>query len=174
MPRFLQLTSSVSGESLAAKAARDEIMEAVVGTAEAVPFQGAGPKLFHKLFLKALKQKTPAMSVMAKCQVPSADLTQCSLGLLDEAFKGAGIVDRQVGKDLAIQFYAAFFQPVDELAVTHPIHFGSCGDAHDPQGAVLALFLFAAGVCEFEAALDRFFGGAVQFGFCEEITAGAF
>ena len=44
MPRFLQLTSSVSGESLAAKAARDEIMEAVVGTAEAVPFQGAGPK----------------------------------------------------------------------------------------------------------------------------------
>jgi len=39
MPRFLQLTSSVSGESLAAKAARDEIMEAVVGTAEAVPFK---------------------------------------------------------------------------------------------------------------------------------------
>ena len=34
-------------------------MEALFGTAEAVPFQSLSPKLF----LKALKQKTPAMSV---------------------------------------------------------------------------------------------------------------
>src|SRR5205823_1657726 len=88
--------------------------------------------------------------------------------------KGSGIVDCQIRQDLAIQFHAAFFQAVNELAVTHPIHLGSGGDAHNPKRAILALFLFAAGVCEFEAALDRLFGGTVQLGFCEEITAGAF
>ena len=59
MPRFLQLTFGVRGESLAAKAAREEIMKTLVGTAEAVPFQSLSPKLFPK----ALMQKTSAMSV---------------------------------------------------------------------------------------------------------------
>src|SRR3989442_12948849 len=104
----------------------------------------------------------------------SADLPQRALGLLDETLKSSRIVDGQTRQDLAIQFHGAFFQAGDELAVTHPIHFGSRGDAHNPKRAILALFLLAAGVCEFEAALDRLFSGAVQFGFCEEITASAF
>src|SRR6266576_1735190 len=104
----------------------------------------------------------------------SAGSTQRVLGLLDQALKGSRIMDRQIGKDLTVQFYAAFFQAVNELAVTHPIHFGGRSDAHDPQRAVLTFFLLAARVCELKAALDGLFGGAVQFGFCKEITASAF
>jgi hypothetical protein len=53
MPRFLQLTFGVSGESLAAKAAREEIMKTLVGRAEAVPFQSLSPKLFPKALPKS-------------------------------------------------------------------------------------------------------------------------
>src|SRR4029077_6167262 len=37
---------------------------------------------------------------------------------------------------------------------------------------VLALSLFASGVGELQAALDRFFRGAVKLRLCEEIAAG--
>ena len=95
------------------------------------------------------------------------------LRLLGEAFKCAGIVHRQVGQDLAIQFHSALFEPVDELVVAHPVQFGGGADADDPERAILALLLFASGVGELQAAFDRFFGGPVEFGFCEEIAAGA-
>src|SRR5882672_11528047 len=90
---------------------------------------------------------------------------ESALRLLGEALKPAGIVHRQVGQDLAIQLHAAFLEAVNELVVAHPVQFGGGADAHNPERAVLPLFLFASGVSELEPALHRFFGGSVEFGF---------
>jgi len=45
MPRFLQLTSGVSGESLATKDARDEIMEALSARLKPCPFNAQSQAL---------------------------------------------------------------------------------------------------------------------------------
>ena len=62
---------------------------------------------------------------------------------------------------------------MDELVVAHPIQLGGGANADDPQRAVLAFFLLASGVGELQTAFDRFLGGAVEFRFCEEVSAGA-
>src|SRR5579883_1247916 len=87
-----------------------------------------------------------------------------AFGLLGEAFKRGLVFDGQVGEDLAIEFDAGFLEAVD---------LGGGADADDPERAELALALLATGVSELEPALDGLFGGAVEFGFCQEITAGA-
>src|SRR5882762_2096115 len=96
-----------------------------------------------------------------------------ALCLLGEVLKGARVFDRQVGEDLAIQFNASFLQTADELAVAHAVQLGGGANADDPQRAVLALLLFTPGVGKLQAALDGFFGGAIEFRFCEEVTTGA-
>src|ERR671923_1363887 len=75
--------------------------------------------------------------------------------LLGEAFKGAGIAHCQVGQDLAVQFDSALLQPVDELAIAHPVELGGGADAHDPQRTVLALLLAASSVGKLQPAFDR-------------------
>src|ERR1700730_1821013 len=57
---------------------------------------------------------------------------ESAIRLLGEALKRSGIIHRQVGQDLAIQFHSALLEPVDELVVAHPVQFGSGADAHDP------------------------------------------
>ncbi len=47
---------------------------------------------------------------------------------------------------------------------------GGGADADDPERAVLALFLFAAGVGELQSALDGFLGSLVELGFGEEVA----
>src|ERR1700693_1064900 len=100
-------------------------------------------------------------------------LAESALRLLGEALKRAGIVHRQVGQDLAIQFDSAFFEPVYELVIAHSVQFGGGADAHNPERGVLPLLLFASGVGKLEPALYRFFGGPVEFGFGQEVAAGA-
>src|ERR1700719_2595177 len=92
-------------------------------------------------------------------------LAESALSLLGKALKRAGIIYREVGQNLAIQFDSAFFETVDELVVAHPVQFGGGADAHNPERAVLPLFLFASGVGKLEPALYRFFGRPVEFGF---------
>src|SRR6266567_6419843 len=87
---------------------------------------------------------------------------ESALRLLGEALKRAGIVYRQVGQDLAIQFHAALLEPVNELVVAHPVQLGGGADAHDPERAGLPLSLLASGVGELESAFDRFFGRSVK------------
>src|SRR5215472_17163870 len=93
--------------------------------------------------------------------------------LLGEALKGAGIVDREIGKDLAIEVHSGSLEAVDELVVAHPVQLGGSADADDPQRAVLTLFLFAPGVGKLQPALHGFFGGAIQFRFSKEVAARA-
>src|ERR1700738_1101755 len=91
--------------------------------------------------------------------------------LLHQLGKAGCIMHGDVGQDLAIQLDAGLLEPVDELGVTGAIQLAGGVDAHDPQGAELALLLFAAGVSELEAAFDGFLGSLVELRFCEEVTA---
>ena len=93
--------------------------------------------------------------------------------LLGEALKGCGVPYREIREDLAIQFDSGFFQAVDERVIAHSIQLGGGANAYDPQRSILPLALFASTVGELQAAFDRLFGRPVQFGFCEEVTAGA-
>src|SRR3974390_949062 len=96
---------------------------------------------------------------------------QRRLGLLGQALKSGGIVDGEIGEDLAVELDAGFLQAVDEAVVADAVQLGGGADADDPQGTVLALALFASGVSKLEAALDRFFRRTIELGFSEEITA---
>src|SRR6185312_5820122 len=69
------------------------------------------------------------------------------------------------------EFDSGGLEAVDELRVADAVELGGGVDAHDPERAILALFLLAARVGELHAALDGFLGGLVELGFCEEITA---
>src|SRR5260221_561887 len=97
----------------------------------------------------------------------SANVPECSadsaLGLFGEARKRGCVVHRQVREDLAVQLNAGNFQTVDELAVAHPTQFGGGADADNPQRAVLALLLLAAGIGKLQRAIDGFFRRAVKF-----------
>src|SRR5580704_1606783 len=87
----------------------------------------------------------------------------CCLRLLRKARKRARIVNRQIGKDLSIQLYASLLQSMDELAIAQAVQLGGRADAHDPERAVLALFLFASRIGKLKSAVDGFFRRAVQF-----------
>src|ERR1035437_4474900 len=93
-------------------------------------------------------------------------LRRGGLRLLAQRRKSGGVVDSQIGQDLASQINTGFLQTMDELAVAGAIQLGRGADAHDPDGAVLPLLLLAAAVGELQAALDRLFGRTVEFGFC--------
>src|SRR5579871_3327364 len=96
-----------------------------------------------------------------------------ALRLLAQRRKPRWVVHRQIGQNLAVQFDARLLQSTDELAVAEAVQLGGGADAHDPDGAELALFLLAAAVGELQAAFDGLFCRAVELGFCEVITAGA-
>src|SRR6185437_8329285 len=87
--------------------------------------------------------------------------------------KPCWVVHRDIGQHLAVQFHAGFFQAADELVITDAVQLGGSADAHNPDGTILALFLFTAAVGELQPALNRLFGGAIELGFCEEIATGA-
>src|SRR5579863_9411006 len=111
--------------------------------------------------------------LIAECWVRLRCPAESALRLLGEALKRGCISDRQVGKDLAIQFHASLLETMNELVVAHSVQLGSGADAYDPQRAVLPLAPLASGICELQAALDGLFSRPVQFGFCEEVSAGA-
>src|SRR5580704_14965298 len=98
---------------------------------------------------------------------------QGCLGLNGKGSKACGVVGSDIGENLAIQAVAGELEAVDKGRVAHTIVAASCVDADDPEGAVLALLLFAAGVGELERALDCLLSGLVELGFGKEITTRA-
>ena len=93
-------------------------------------------------------------------------LCRGGLRLLAQRRKPSRIVDRQIGEDLAVQFDVGLLQAVDELAVAEAVQLGGSADAHNPDGAELALLLLAAAVGKLQPALDLLFRLTVQFRFC--------
>src|SRR5271156_2520334 len=88
--------------------------------------------------------------------------------------KSCCILNRQIGQNLAVELHAGLLQSADELVVVQSIQAGGGADAHDPDRAVLALFLLAARVGKLQRAVDGFFRRAVEFGFSKEVSTGAF
>ena len=82
--------------------------------------------------------------------------------LLTETGKRRGIVDGDVGQNLAVQFQSRLLQSADKPAVADAVLLRGGGDADDPQRPVLALLLPPAGKGELQSALDRFFRRPVQ------------
>src|SRR5271157_639864 len=76
-------------------------------------------------------------------------LCRGGLRLLAQRRKPSRILDRQIGKDLAVQLDAGLLQAADELAVTGSVQLGGSADAHNPDGTELALLLLAAAVANF-------------------------
>jgi hypothetical protein len=60
---------------------------------------------------------------------------------------------------------------VDELVVAQPVQLRCRTNPHDPQRPKLPLPLLPSRIRELEPALYRFFGGAVQFRFGQEVSA---
>ena len=71
--------------------------------------------------------------------------------------KPGGIVDRQIGQDLAIQFDAGLLQSIDELAVADTVQLGGGADAHNPDRTELALLLLAAALGELQSTFYGLF-----------------
>src|SRR5260370_19997349 len=92
------------------------------------------------------------------------------LGLRGEGSEAGGVVGGDVGEDLAVEAVAGELEAVDEGGVAHAVDAAGCIDSYDPEGAELALLLFAAGVGELERALNSLLSGLVELGFGEEIT----
>src|SRR5579862_308891 len=88
---------------------------------------------------------------------------ESALRLLGKALKRSGVVHRQIGQDLAIQFDSTHLKPMDELVIAHSVQLGGGADTHDPERAVLALSLLASRVGELEPAFNSFFCGPVEF-----------
>src|SRR5208282_2290833 len=122
-----------------------------------------GPKLSSRPFA------TPPVRVLSLCCLGGVG----RFGLLGQLGKPRGVVDSNVCQDLAIQLDAGLLQSTDELRVASAVQLGGCRDAHDPQGAELALLLAATGVGKLKAALDSFLSGLIELGFGKEVTARA-
>ena len=67
--------------------------------------------------------------------------------------KTRGVVRRNVSQDLAVQLHAGLLEAADELVIADALGARCRANADDPDGAVLALLLLAAGVGKLEAAL---------------------
>src|SRR4051812_26593349 len=109
----------------------------------------------------------PGCVSLLRCRPESA------LRLFGKALKRCRIFHREVGENFAVELDARLLQAIDELAVADAVQFGGGSDAHNPQRTILTLALLTSGVGELQPAIDRLFGGAVQFGFCKKIAASA-
>src|SRR5215472_8914414 len=109
--------------------------------------------------------------LIANCQLLFASCALRPLCGFDQRRKPRGVVNRDIGQHLAIQLHSRLLQAADELVVAEPLRAGGGADAHDPDGAKLALLLLAASVGKLQSALDGLFCRTIQLGFCEEIPA---
>ncbi len=63
------------------------------------------------------------------------------LWLVGQLGEARGVVDGDVGEDLAVELDAGLLEPVDELRVAGAVELGGGGDADNPERAELALLL---------------------------------
>ena len=84
-----------------------------------------------------------------------------------------GILHRDVGEHLAVDFEAERFQAVHEFAVGNAIQAGGRADALDPQPAELALAYATVAIREAVRAIRGLLHGLVQLALGEEKTLGA-
>ena len=67
--------------------------------------------------------------------------------MVDDGLESLGVVQSEVGKDLAVDFDAGLRQLVDELAVVHAIFTNGSIDTDNPQAAEFALLVSSVAIC---------------------------
>ena len=68
------------------------------------------------------------------------------LHLVDDGLESLGVVQSEVGKDLAVDFDARLGELVDELAVVHAILTNGSVDTHNPQATEFALLVSSVAI----------------------------
>ena len=68
------------------------------------------------------------------------------LHLVDDGLEGLGVVQGEVGEDLAVDFDARLRELVDELAVVHAILADGGVDTDNPQAAEFALLVSSVAI----------------------------
>jgi len=86
-----------------------------------------------------------------------------AFGGLHQRGEAGGVICGNVSQDLAVQLDAGLLEAADELVVADPLGSGGGADAYDPDRTILALLLLAPAIGELQPALNRLFGGAMEF-----------
>ena len=74
-------------------------------------------------------------------------LSKCDLlHLVDDSLESLGVVEGEVGKDLAVDLDTGLRQLVDELAVVHVVLTHGGVDTDDPQAAEFALLVSSVAI----------------------------
>ena len=96
------------------------------------------------------------------------------LHLLYDGLESGGIVEGEVGENLAVDLYACFVNETHELRVAEILHAGGSVDTLDPEGTEVAFLVLAVaiGICK------TFFPSVLGYGphvaAAAEVTAGEF
>ena len=96
------------------------------------------------------------------------------LDFLHHGLEGSGIIEGEVGEDLAVDFDAALVDEAHELRVREVLE--ACGgvDALDPEGAEIALLVLAVAVGVGETLFPGVLGYGPHVAAATEVAAGEF
>src|SRR5262245_21505092 len=103
---------------------------------------------------------------------PRLRCAQRGARLVDERRKRRGIVDREVGENLSIDFDAGELEAVHERVVVHVVLVSTGVDAGDPETAEVTLLVLAIAVRVFPTAFDGLLGRPPQLAPRAERAAG--
>ncbi len=114
--------------------------------------------------------------VLFKSLRKSAPITQfsCVLYFLNDGLESGGIVESEVGEDLAVDFDTALVDQAHELAVREVFEACRSVDTLNPERAEVALFILAVAVSVGKTFFPGVLGNGPYVTTASEVTAGEF
>ena len=97
---------------------------------------------------------------------------ESGLSLIYQRFKRFRLVDRNIGKDFAINFDAGFAQTMHKLRIGHTVQAGSSIDTLNPQTPEGPLFGATVAICVLTCFLDPLDGGPENIFITAAVTFG--
>src|SRR6185437_4813864 len=161
--RCASSASSVAAAAIAASASSVRCVNVSIATPykrKAGRRQGPLPACLHH------SRRRERRTVHSSCQA--------GLGLLGDRAKRRDIVHGEIRQHLAVDGDAGFAEAVDQTAVGQPELTRGRVDAHDPQGAELALLLLAADIGVLLGLGNGLLGNAVDLAAGVVIALGGF
>ena len=98
----------------------------------------------------------------------------CAFHFVADSFESSGVVESEVGEDFAVDLDACFVDETHQLAVGKFFLTGSCVDTLNPEGAEVALFIFAVAVSVGETFFPSVLGNGPHIAAATEVTTGEF
>ena len=91
-----------------------------------------------------------------------------------DGFESSGVVEGEVGENFAVDLDACFVDETHQLAVGKFFLTSSCVDTLNPEGAEVALFIFAVAVSVGETFFPSVLGNGPHIAAATEVTTGEF